>query len=136
MAYTLTLLTTAAECDAVLTQLQSRLRTLNQQASTLVFQQENAEESVADIDIALATATSEVDSLTLLVPTIANAQVKKRKQELLRQAESRQASLRYRRESRGGAAALLLELDYDQITAQIDQIRALAAAVTTHKATL
>lgn len=136
MAYTLHLLTTAAECDAVLANFQSRLRALNQQAGTLVFQQENAEESVADIDIALATATSDVDSLTLQVPTIANAQVKKRKQELLRQAESRKAGLRYRRESRGGMAALLLELDHGQVTAQIDEITALATAVTAHKATL
>jgi hypothetical protein len=136
MAYTLSYLTTADDCDAVLTDTQHQLRLLNHQVEDLAIDEVNSSRGVVNIEVELAKADSEIDTLNTLIPTLTDASNKKNSQMKLRRAENRKSELQYRRESSGGIAALMREVGLKRVQLQITELTSFAAAVTAHKATL
>jgi hypothetical protein len=136
MTYSLTLLTTAPDCDTVLTETQFRLRLLNHQAEDLAIETASSSKSVTGLEVALAKTQAEINSLNYVIPTITDIEVRKDNEVQLRRAVNRQAELLYRRENKGGLAVVLREVELGQVQAQITELTTFAAAVTAHKATL
>ncbi|MBO2010361.1 hypothetical protein [Hymenobacter negativus] len=137
MAYSVNLLTTPADCDAVLTIAQAELRNLNHRADNLDFTRENSTDGATEMQAELASLTAEIGALNTIIPTLAaGTKARKTNEVNLRRATNRQADLNDRQESRGPAALLIRELDLAQVQVQITETNAFIAAVTAHKATL
>lgn len=136
MAYSLSYLTTADDCDAVLTDTQFQLRLLNHQVENLAIDEVSSGRGVLNIEVELAKAESEIGKLNSLLPTLTDASNKKNGEMKLRRALNRQSELQYRRESSGGIAALMREVGLKRVQLQIDELTSFAAVVTAHKAAL
>jgi hypothetical protein len=136
MTYSIMLLTTTDDCDAVLSDTQFQLRLLTHQAEDLAIDTTTSSRGVVSIEVELAKTASEIDSLTRIVPTITDSALKKENEAKLRRAINRQADLQERRETRGGIAQLVRELAQSRVQVQMTEITAFLAAVTAHRATL
>lgn len=137
MALDLTLLTTKAECDDALADLQAELDGYQHRSGNLSFAATQAGRSTADVTARLAGVQAEIDSYTAMlnVPNMPAA-LKKQTESKLRRATDRKDNLTERGEARTGAAAFLAAVDAEQVAAQVATLTSAQAAVSTHKATL
>ncbi|WP_210518335.1 hypothetical protein [Hymenobacter terricola] len=135
MAYSVNLLTTAAECDAALALAATELRDLNHRGDNLDYTRENTTDSATEIQAEMASLTAEIGALNTIIPTLAaGTKARKTNEVNLRRATNRQADLTDRQESRGPVALLTRELDLAQVQVQITETNAYIAAVTARKA--
>jgi len=136
MSYSLSYLTTTDDCDAVLTDTQFQLRLLNHQVEDLSIDDVSSGRGVIGIEVEIAKTNSEIATLTQRIPNMTDASVKKTYELQLRRATNRKNELQYRRENKGGIAALMREVGLKRVQLQLDELTAFAAAVTAYKATL
>ncbi|MDO7886663.1 hypothetical protein [Hymenobacter cheonanensis] len=137
MALDLTLLTTRAECDDALTDLQAELDGYQHRTTNLGFAATQADRSTADVAARLAGVQAEIDSYTAMLNTPnVPAALRKQAESKLRRAHDRKDNLTERNSARTGAAAFLANVDAEQVAAQVGTLTAAQAAVTTHRATL
>jgi len=137
MALDLTLLTTKAECDEALDDLQAELAGYQHRTVNLDFTAAQADRSTADVTARLAGVQAENDSYTAMlnVPNMPTA-LKRQTESKLRRANDRKDNLNDRDQAHTGAAAFLAAVDAEQIAAQVATLTSAQAAVTTRKAAL
>ncbi|MFD2785481.1 hypothetical protein [Hymenobacter rubripertinctus] len=137
MPITLSLLTTRAECDEALADLNGELDGYQQRTSNLDYADRRTERTQADVDGRLAGAEAEIAAYEAimaapnLTPTL-----RRQTESKLRRANDRRDNLNDRGGSRSGVARLLSEVDADQVVAQVAVLTAVIGQVTTHRAAL
>lgn len=137
MAYSVNLLTTPADCDAVIAMADSELRDLQHREENLDYSRENSTESAAEVQAELASLSAEIGALNTVIPTLAPGTKARKNNEIsLRRATNRQANLNDRQELRGPVALLTRELELAQVQAQITETTAFRAAVVARRAAL
>ena len=120
MPLDLSLLTTKAECDEALTDLQAELETYQHRTDNLDYAGRQADRSQGDVTARLAGVQAEIDSYTamLKVPNL-SAVLKKQTESKLRRATDRKDNLSERGSTRAGSAAFLAAVDSAQLDAQV-----------------
>ena len=137
MAYSVNLLTNAADCDAAIAMADSELRDLQHRADNLDYSRENSTESATEVQAEMASLDAEITALNTIIPTLAAGTKARRSNEIsLRRATNRQAILNDKQDSRGPVALLIRELQLAQVQAQITETTAFKAEVVARKAAL
>lgn len=137
MALDLTLLTTKAECDDALADLQAELEGYQHRTANLDYASQQAGRTLDDVTARLAGVQAEIDSYTAMlnVPGL-SAALRKQTESKLRRATDRKDNLAERSSARTGTAAFLAAVDAEQVAAQVATLTAAQQAVTTRKAAL
>lgn len=136
MAFSVNLLTTAAECDEVLDDARDDKRALDRRIYNLEYTVEDSTDSSQERTAALAAANLEVQNIASFVDALPDGDLKKRQQRALRLATDRRDSLADTSTSAGPVAALARELDLAQAQAELVEVTAFIAAVEARKAAL
>jgi len=135
MAFSVNLLSTPAQCDALLTAKQRERTGLVNRLNNLNFQLANWDNATsAQADLAATQAL--VAGLTPIVATLPEGDDKRRQQNLLNRYETRANNLTSKVENYGASALLEKELDRDGVTDDITRLDGFIAAVTTRRAEL
>ena len=137
MALDLTLLTTKAECDDALADLQAELEAFQHRDNNLDYAAGVSGRTNAGVTARLAGVQAEIDSYTAMLNT-PNMPValKKQTESKLRRANDRKDNLAERNEARTGTAAFLAAVDTEQVAAQVATLISAQQAVSTRKAAL
>lgn len=137
MAYPVQLLTSIADCDAVLADAQAELRTFQVRSSVLDLRDDNTTASATETAAELTDLDATIALLTPLIPTMAaGSKLRLTNERALRTASRRREDLTLAQPTRSGVAALLQALDARQIQVQVTEIEQCIAEVTAHRATL
>ncbi len=137
MALDLTLLTTKAECDEVLSSLEAELDTYTHRDGNLDYADRQSGRINTDVAARLAGVNAEIAAYTAIAATPGlTPLMQKANASNLRRANDRKDNLSERGEKHTGSAAFLADVDADQIAAQVATLTAAQTAVTAHKATL
>ena len=135
MAFSTNLLTTVAQCDALLAAKQRERTGLVNRLNNLVFQLENWDDATS-AQAELTTTQALIAGLTPIVAALAEGDDKRRNQNMLNRYETRANNLTGKIENYGVVALLEKEQDRDTLTASLAVLDALVAAVTTRRAAL
>ncbi|RYU78212.1 hypothetical protein [Hymenobacter persicinus] len=137
MALDLTLLTTRAECDDVLQDLEAELETYQHRDSNLSYTDSRVARSKAETGAQLLQVEAEIGMYTgmLATPGI-SASLRKQYETKLRRANDRRDNLRDQGGARSAPARVLAAIDAEQIDAQVSVLTAAQSQVTSHRATL
>jgi peptidoglycan hydrolase CwlO-like protein len=136
MAYTLTLLTTAAECDAVLKYAKNDKKDLQYKKLQLTRSLEDFNENSTELNDQLAALTAEVTTLTTVIAGLADGPYKTEQNKKLKKAEYSLFLATSRKNKNGSPAQLERELELEQADQQIAAVETFISQVTTHKAGL
>ena len=137
MPLDVTPLTTRAECDEALAELNAELDGYAVRNTNLEYADRRAERTEADADGRLASVEAEIAAYTaiLAAPGITPA-LRKQNETKLRRANDRKDNLTDRGSARTGVARLLAAVDAEQIAAQVAVLTQAKDEVTAHRATL
>jgi hypothetical protein len=136
MSYSLDVLTTTADCDAMISIAQKEKGTLTYRKTTLEWQQANFNENSGDVDQELPAILTEIDFLKAAIATMADGPAKEDKKDKLRKAESRKYTLSKKDKTYGNLALLSLQLEIARVQKEMDEVDIFTQNVTTKKATL
>ncbi|GAA3926810.1 hypothetical protein [Hymenobacter algoricola] len=137
MALDLTLLTTRAECDEVLQDLEAELDTYQTRDSNLGYTDRQVVRSKAETAVLLTGVEAEIGMYTTMLATPGlSARLLKQNQSKLRRAIDRRDNLKDQGGARSGSARILAAIDAAQIDAQVAVLTDAQTQVTTHRATL
>ncbi|MBT9395124.1 hypothetical protein KLP40_18295 [Hymenobacter sp. NST-14] len=116
MPLELSMLTTRAECDEVLDDLNAELDGYQQRTSNLEFADRRADRTQADISGQLAGVNAEIAAYTAILasPDLTPA-LRRQNQSKLRKANDRKDNLNDRGSSRSAAARFLASVDAEQV---------------------
>ena len=135
MAFSVNLLATPTQCDALLATKQRERTGLVNRLNNLAFQLANWNDSTsAEADLAATQAL--ITGLTPVVNALADGDDKRRNQNMLNRYETRANNLIGRVENYGTIALLEKELDRDTVTGNIAVLDTFIAAVTARRAAL
>lgn len=135
MAFSVNLLTTVVQCDALLTAKQRERTGLVNRLNNLNFQLDNWNDATsAEADLTATQAL--ITGLTPVVTALADGDDKRRNQNMLNRYETRANNLIGKVENYGVAALLEKELDRDGATADVAVLDTFIAAVTARRAVL
>lgn len=137
MALDLTPLTTKAECDEALADLQAELEGYQHRTGNLEYADRQADRAQGDVSARLAGVQAEINSYTsmLSTPGILPA-LRKQTESKLRRANDRKDNLSERGSIRTGSAAVLAAVDEAQLEAQVAILTDAIAQVTARKGQL
>ena len=137
MAYPVNLLTTQAECDAVLAAAQIELRDLGVRETVLDAQGDRTSETAASATADIAAQQAIIAALTPVLPTLpAGSRAYFNAEGDLRRATQRRDNLTANQQQRGPVAALNRALDLRQVQVQLAEINTFVAEVTARRAAL
>lgn len=136
MAYTVSLLTSEADCDELLEQNADELRTLRHRAASYDYERENSTDNAAEVAVELTEVESKITVLTTSLASLAEGELKRKWTRDLEIATARRNTLRYRQSTHGVVAVLLRERELAQVNVQIAEAEAFKAAVEARKAQL
>ncbi|MBX0289971.1 hypothetical protein K3G63_05940 [Hymenobacter sp. HSC-4F20] len=137
MALDVSVLTTRAECDEALADLNAELDSYQQRTATLEYASRQATRTLADTAGQVAGLNAEIAAYTAILATPDLTPVLRRQNESkLRRANDRLANLEERGSARSGAARLLAAVDAEQVVAQVAVLTAAKEQVTTRRAAL
>jgi len=136
MNYSINQLTTVADCDAVLAQVQKQKDDLTYAKTTRERQLAIYGERTVATDDSLLAVISEISALQAVVAGLPEGSVKEDMERKIRRLEYRESLLSDRSEDYDIAALLDRELDVALIDAELAEIDTFMADVETHKATL
>ena len=137
MAYTVSALTTTADCDKLLVDAESDLKALRHRASNLDYARDSTSEATSETQATLVSLDAEIQALTSVIPTLAEGTKARKNNEIdLRTATYRRARLTDKQEARGPVALLTRERDLAETEAQVTEVEAFIAAITARKASL
>ena len=135
MAFSTNLLTTVAECDALLATKQRERTGLSNRLNNLQFQLDNWDDATS-ASTELTATQALIAGLTPVVAALPDGDDKRRNQNQLNRYETRVNNLTSKMENYGAAAKLEKELDRDTLTGDIATLDTFVTAVTTQRATL
>ena len=134
--YTVSNLTTIADCDVLLTM-------ANKEKADLVFKKLSEERLVTnysttsvEIDAVLQGVLAEISAVDTIIVTLPEGATKENEEKRKVRLEYKKFLLENRKESYGAVALLEKELDLERVNKQLDEVNLFIDAVTAHKATL
>jgi hypothetical protein len=136
MSYTLTLLKTAADCDAVLQFAGSEKADLEFKKVVMTHSLQDFSQDSLELDAELTSVNSEVQTLQTMIASLPEGKVKEENKDKLKTAEYKQHLLNKRRNKKGFQAQLERELDLAHADTSIANLTAFISDVTAKKATL
>jgi hypothetical protein len=135
MAYPVQLLTTQADCDAVLAAMQAEQHELEVRESVLDLRDDKTTTAAADRAAELLSLQTTIPQLQTLIPTLpAGSKIRRTNETMLRQYLHRQDDLQAASPTQGPVAALLQALDLRQLQVQVAEIQQAIQEVTARKA--
>ena len=134
--YSVTNLTTIADCDVLLTM-------ANKEKADLAFKKLSEERLVTnysttsvEIDAVLQGVIAEIAAVDSILAVLPNGPTKDSEEKRKVRLEYKKFLLENRKESYGVVALLEKELDLERVNKQLDEVNLFIDAVTAHKATL
>ncbi len=134
--YSVTNLTTVADCDVLLTM-------ANKEKADLTFKKLSEERLVTnyrttsvEIDAVLQGVISEIAAVNSILAVLPEGSTKESEEKRKVRLEYKKFLLENRKESYGAVALLEKELDLERVNKQLDEVNLFIDAVTAHKATL
>lgn len=134
--YSVTNLTTIADCDVLLT-------VANKEKADLTFKKLSEERLVTnysttsvEIDAVLQGVIAEIAAVDSILAVLPNGPTKDSEEKRKVRLEYKKFLLENRKESYGAVALLEKELDLERVNKQLDEVNLFIDAVTAHKATL
>ena len=134
--YSVTNLTTIADCDVLLTM-------ANKEKADLTFKKLSEERLVTnysttsvEIDAILQGVIAEITAVDSILAVLPDGPTKDSEEKRKVRLEYKKFLLENRKESYGAVALLEKELDLERVNKQLDEVNLFIDAVTTHKATL
>ncbi len=134
--YTVSNLTTIADCDVLLTM-------ANKEKADLAFKKLSEERLVTnysttsvEIDAVLQGVIAEIAAVDSILAVLPNGPTKDSEEKRKVRLEYKKFLLENRKESYGAVALLEKELDLERVNKQLDEVNLFIDAVTAHKATL
>ena len=134
--YSVTNITTIADCDVLLTM-------ANKEKADLAFKKLSEERLVTnysttsvEIDAVLQGVIAEIAAVDSILAVLPNGPTKDSEEKRKVRLEYKKFLLENRKESYGAVALLEKELDLERVNKQLDEVNLFIAAVTAHKATL
>ena len=134
--YTVSNLTTIADCDVLLTM-------ANKEKADLAFKKLSEERLVTnysttsvEIDAVLQGVIAEIAAVDSILTVLPNGPTKDSEEKRKVRLEYKKFLLENRKESYGAVALLEKELDLERVNKQLDEVNLFIDAVTAHKATL
>lgn len=134
--YSVTNLTTIADCDVLLTM-------ANKEKADLTFKKLSEERLVTnysttaiEIDAVLQGVIAEIAAVDTVLAVLPEGSTKEAEEKRKVRLEYKKFLLENRKESYGAVALLEKELDLERVQKQLDEVDVFIAAVTAHKATL
>ena len=134
--YSVTNLTTIADCDVLLTM-------ANKEKADLAFKKLSEERLVTnystasvEIDAVLQGVIAEIAAVDSILAVLPNGPTKDSEENRKVRLEYKKFLLENRKESYGAVALLEKELDLERVNKQLDEVNLFIDAVTAHKATL
>lgn len=136
MDYSLVKITSQADCDSLIQLANKEKDDLQYRKTTVTHQNANFAETAADVDAELSSVNAQLTALTTVIAGLPAGQVKDSNITKQKKLELKQFLLNQKKENYGSIALLQNEMEQATIDAQITEVDAFVAAVTTHKATL
>ena len=134
--YSVTNLTTIADCDVLLTM-------ANKEKADLAFKKLSEERLVTnysttsvEIDAVLQGVIAEIAAVDSILAVLPNGPTKDSEEKRKVRLEYKKFLLENRKESYGAVALFEKELDLERVNKQLDEVNLFIDAVTAHKATL
>ena len=134
--YSVTNLTTIADCDVLLTM-------ANKEKADLAFKKLSEERLVTnysttsvEIDAVLQGVIAEIAAVDSILAVLPNGPTKDSEEKRKVRLEYKKFLLENRKESYGAVALLEKELDLERVNKQLDEVNLFIDAVTAHKVTL
>lgn len=134
--YSVTNITTIADCDVLLTM-------ANKEKADLAFKKLSEERLVTnysttsvEIDAVLQGVIAEIAAVDSILAVLPNGPTKDSEEKRKVRLEYKKFLLENRKESYGAVALLEKELDLERVNKQLDEVNLFIDAVTAHKATL
>ena len=134
--YTVSNLTTIADCDVLLTM-------ANKEKADLAFKKLSEERLVTnysttsvEIDAVLQGVLAEISAVDTIITTLPEGTTKENEEKRKVRLEYKKFLLENRKESYGAVALLEKELDLERVNKQLEEVNLFIDAVTAHKATL
>ena len=134
--YTVSNLTTIADCDVLLTM-------ANKEKADLAFKKLSEERLVTnysttsvEIDAVLQGVLAEISAVDTIIATLPEGSTKENEEKRKVRLEYKQFLLENRKESYGAVALLEKELDLERVNKQLEEVNLFIDAVTAHRATL
>ncbi len=136
MNYSLTLLTTAADCDTVLKYAANDKKDLDYKKIQLSRSLESFSENSVEIEAQITALSNEVSTLTTVIAGLADGDYKNEQVKKLKRAEYSLFLANSRKSKNGSPAQLERELELEQAVQQLAAATDFINQVTAHKATL
>ena len=137
MALSVNLLTTVAQCDAVLATIDERLRVIVKRESDADYQRDGATDDAASISARLTRLVSKIAELTTSLAALPPGTEEHRAtDEELTDAQYEQRKLGFRQNDRGPVYLVSRETDVDEAQARRGSLDASRAAVATRRTAL
>lgn len=137
MNYSVNLLTTPADCDAVQALLAKDSAALTQRQSSLQFTLSQFDSTSPEVEGSLTAVTAQLAGIDTYINSLPAGSAARRKVELEKERlDVQQRLLTGRQENWGSVARLDHECDLARLTAELAEITACQAAVTARKAAL
>ena len=137
MALSVNLLTTTAQCDAVIADIDDRLRVITKRESDFDYQRDNATDDATNVSARLTRLASKITELTTsLAAQTPGTDEHRRTDEELTDAQYEQKKLTFRQADRGPVYLVLREVDVDDAQGRIARLTASRVAVVARRAEL
>ncbi|WP_046246536.1 hypothetical protein [Hymenobacter terrenus] len=137
MALSVNLLTTTAQCDAIITILDDRLRVITKREGDFDYQRDNATDDATGVAARLTRLTSKITELSSSLATqTPGTDEHRRTDEDLTDAQYEQKKLTFRQQDRGPVYLVLREVDVDETQGRRTRLETSRAAVVERKEAL
>ena len=136
MPYSVSSLTTAADCDLMLTMVNKQKNDLSFRKISLERQQAHYAENAIELDADLQTATAEANALDAVIATLPDGDVKDDNITRKKKLELKLFLLNDKKQNFGGIALLDKEFDLARVVKELEETEAFIAAVQARKAAL
>lgn len=134
--YSISNLTTVADCDVLLNMANKEKADLNFKKLSDERLVNNYSNTSVEISVILQGILAEISAVTTVLNVLPEGPTKDAEEKRKVRLEYKKFLLETRKESYGAVALLEKQLDLERITKQIDEVDAFILAITNHKATL
>jgi hypothetical protein len=136
MAYSVTRLTTKAECDDLLEKARAEKKSVAYRRDGFEIQQNNYRERSIDVQSELKSVQAQLGVLNTVIPALPEGDQKEEEITKLKKLEVRERQLKSLNEDFGVLALLEKELEVDRATKEEESIDAFIVAIEARKAQL
>ena len=134
--YSISNLTTVADCDVLLTMANKEKADLNFKKLSDERLVNNYSSTSVEISVMLQGVIAEISAVNTVLSVLPDGTTKESEEKRKVRLEYKKFLLETRKESYGAVALLEKELDLERINKQIEEVDAFIVAVANHKATL